>query len=364
MKILKILVPLSLIFFVFSCDLIEDLFESDDPKGSGSIIGSWLESDATFSLSIITSSTQIANNFLNSTGAINVTGGLNTELPLLLYIRADADLETQDEIYVTATTGLFGDSDTTYILYINPNDPNEEGQFLVNSDVADLHINLKNLIPFIYDGSTFTITNTVLTQEGVAITANIEGTIVVPQVNIPPATPTTLSFDSNQFYEFGSTVTTFEEDSTFTSSEDTGLGDSTGTWLVSGDTLKITTAQEVEDITTGEISYVDTTWIFNYVNTGDQFVLSQTIPVCDFADNSGDDDDLSCEELYQIIELFFGLDKGSITDAQLIYQLFFERTNNGALIKVGASNAVNELSNPQKIINFMINTRNRMELDY
>ena len=31
-------------------------------------------------------------------------------------------------------------------------------------------------------------------------------------------------------------------------------------------------------------------------------------------------------DMYEAIELLFGLDAGSISDAQLIYQLFFERT--------------------------------------
>jgi hypothetical protein len=153
------------------------------------------------------------------------------------------------------------------------------------------------------------------------MSVNISGSIASQQVNINQGTPTTLSFNASHFYDFGSTVTTFNEDSTFVSSEDTGLGDDTGTWEIVGDTLKITTEQEVEDPMTNEITYVDTTWAFNYVNNGNEIILSQTIPVCDL-----EDDDMTCAEMYESIELLFGLDAGSVTDAQLIYQLFFERT--------------------------------------
>ena len=94
-----------------------------------------------------------------------------------------------------------------------------------------------------------------------------------------------------------------------------------GTWDIVGDTLKITTQQEVDDPVNGGTTFVDTTWAFNYVNNGNEIILSQTIPVCDL-----EDDDMTCAEMYESIELLFGLDAGSITDAQLIYQLLFERT--------------------------------------
>ena len=75
-----------------------------------------------------------------------------------------------------------------------------------------------------------------------------------------------LSFNSEHFYDFGSTTTTFFEDSTFTSSESTEGGDSTGTWSITGDTLKITVAVEVENPDTEELTFVDTTLDFIYIN--------------------------------------------------------------------------------------------------
>lgn len=320
MKIIKIIPITIILLFAISCDLFSELFESDDPKGSGSIIGSWLESDATISLVLTTNSNQTANNFLNSTGEIAVTGDVSAKLPLMVEIPPE-DADDELILIVTATSGFLGYTDTTYILLLDGSNTTGEAALMV-SDTLDFSAQfISEQANYNYSSGNLTVNNSALQDDDLQMSANINGTITSQQVNINSGTPTTLSFNASHFYEFGSTITTFNEDSTFVSSEDTGLGDDTGTWEIVGDTLKITIEQEVEDPVTSEITYVDTTWTFNYVNNGNEFILSQTIDICDL-----EDDDMTCAEMYESIELLFGLDASSVTDAQMVYQLFFERT--------------------------------------
>jgi len=320
MKITKIITIVIILMFAISCDLFSELFESDDPKGTGSIVGSWLESDATISLVLTTNSNQTANNFLNSTGEIAVTGDVSAKLPLLVELSPE-DADDDLVLIVTATSGFLGYTDTTYILMLNGSGTTSEATLMVGDTVDFAAQFISEQANYSYDNGNLAVNNSSLQDDDLQMTANISGTIASQQVNINQGTPTTLSFNASHFYDFGSTVTTFNEDSTFVSSEDTGIGDDTGTWDIVGDTLKITTEQEVDDPVNGGTTYVDTTWAFNYVNKGNEIILSQTIPVCDL-----EDDDMTCAEMYESIELLFGLDAGSIDDAQLIYQLFFERT--------------------------------------
>lgn len=363
MKYAKVLLPIALLLITFSCDLIDELFESDDPSGSGTIIGEWLESDAAISLSITTNSAQTANNFLNSTGELAVTGDFKTKLPLMVELVDEEEAENSTLI-VTNTSGFLGYTDTTYLLMFDPSG-NSNDAFMLVSDTTDFSVQLEtDQASYSYDGTTLNVNNSTLQDDDTQTSATINGSIASQQVNIPANTATTLSFNSSQYYEFGSTVTTFNEDSTFISSEDTGLGDDTGTWLIVGDTLKITTTQAVEDPTTGETTYIDTTWAFNYVNTGNQVILSQTIAICDLADESGDEEAMTCEEIYNTIELFFGLDQNSITDGQLIYQLFFDRiTDQQESLNIASTTDGSQPWSPENIIYFMKNSRNRIILN-
>ena len=320
MKMFKIIPVVLILLFAISCDLFSELFESDDPKGSGSIIGSWLESDATISLVLTTNSNQTANNFLNSTGEIAVTGDVAAKLPLMLEIPPE-DADDGHLLIVTATAGVLGFSDTSYILLLDGSGNTSDAMLTVNDTIDFSATFMSDQANYTFGSGTLTVNNSTLQDNDLQMSVNISGTIASQQVNINANSATTLSFDASHFYEFGSTVTTFNEDSTFVSSEDTGIGDDTGTWDIVGDTLKITTQQEVDDPVNGGTTFVDTTWAFNYVNNGNEIILSQTIPVCDL-----EDDDMTCAEMYESIELLFGLDAGSITDAQLIYQLLFERT--------------------------------------
>ncbi len=361
MNFVKIIIPLALIFLAFSCDVFEELFESDDPEGGGSIVGAWLESDATISLALTTNSNQTATNFLNSTGKLALSGDYQAKLTLLYETPENEDGETF--LILTNPNGLLGFADTSYMFSLDPTGNDIQGALIVNAnDDSEYSDDLTGNVTYTYSNSTLNVTASTLQSHATQLTTTVAGNISNPTVNIPANTPTTLSFNASQYYNFGSTITTFNEDGSFLSSEDTGLGDSTGTWIVIGDTLRITTAQEVEDIDTGEITYVDTTWSFNYVNTGNQFIISQTIPVCDLADDGDDDDSFSCDELYTLIEANFGLDEGSVTDASLIYQLFFERTDDQAIVKVSDSKNNQGLSQPHKIIKLMFNAKNRLDI--
>ena len=340
MKILRIILIASFLITTFSCDVINNLFNSEEnPSGNSSIIGQWKENNAVINLVLTTKSAQQATNFLNSTGEIAVTGDYSTKLQLMLYLKGD--VENDPALMVVNSSSIAGMTDTSYTLYLDPTETDTNGQLEVYvDDDSNFDDNLTNPnFNFNFNETTLSIPNSIVTSSGTGKSASLNGSISLEKVNIPANQPTTLTFNSEHFYDFGQTVTTFNEDNTFTSSEDTGIGDSTGTWLIVGDTLKITIAQEVEDPNTAEITLVDTTLTFGYVNTGNEFIISQSFDICEGLPAQGTEDEMGCNDLFNTIELLFDLDEGSIINAELIYQLFFE------LIP---SNQTAKISNPSK----------------
>ena len=339
MKYLKVFVTIiSILIVLSSCDAINNLFNSDENNtGGSSIIGQWLESNAVISLILTTRSDQQATNFLNSTGEIAVTGDYNTKLTLMVKIPEDE--ETEAMLIVANTMGFMGFTDTSYMLGLDPTMTNTEGALMVQvNDETGFSDNLTNpTTDYSFNGLTLTVNNQTLQNSDNLTSATLNGTIAMQQVNITANTPTILSFQSDQFYEFGQTVTTFSADSTFSSSEDSGVGDSTGTWQIVGDTLKITTTQEVEDPNTAELTLVDTTLTFGYVNTGNQFIISQGFDICEGLPAQGTEEEIGCNDIFKIIEQLFDLDEGSISNVELTYQLFFDRIADGQAAKVSSN---------------------------
>ena len=349
MRILKIILIVSLLITFFSCDVIDNLFNSEEnPSGNSSIIGQWKENNAVINLILTTKSDQQATNFLNSTGEIAVTGDYSTKLQLMLYLKGDA--ENDPALMVINSPSVAGMTDTSYTLYLDPTGADTNGELDVYvDDDSNFDDNLTNPnFNSNFDEPTLTVTNSTVTSGGSGKSASLNGSITLEKVNIPANQPTTLTFNSEHFYDFGQTVTTFNEDSSFTSSEDTGIGDSTGTWLIVGDTLKITVTQEVEDPNTAELTLVDTTLTFGYVNTGNEFIISQSFDVCEGLPAEGTEDEMGCNDLYNTIELLFDLDEGSITNAELIYQLFFEKIPDGQTAKI-LSESKDLSTNPSSI---------------
>ncbi len=364
MKILKIILTTFFLITIFSCDAINNLFNSEEnPPGGSSIVGQWKENNAVINLVLTTKSDQQATNFLNSTGEIAVTGDYNTKLQLMLYLKGDA--ENDAALMVVNSSSIAGMTDTSYTLYLDPTgtDTNGELEIYVDDD-SNFDDNLTNPnFNSNFNETTLIVTNSTVTSSGTGKSASLNGSISLEKVNIPANQPTTLIFNSEHFYDFGQTVTTFNEDSSFTSSEDAGIGDSTGTWLIVGDTLKITIAQEVEDPNTAEITLVDTTLTFGYVNTGNEFIISQSFNICEGLPAEGTDDEMGCNDFYNTIELLFDLDEGSITNAELIYQLFFEKIPDGQTAKI-PSKSKDLSTNPSSIdiLQYIRNTKKLINL--
>ena len=334
--------------------------KTTEPVGPGSIIGSWQESNAAASLVLTTKSNQTATNFLNSTGEIAITGDYNAKLSLLIEIPEDDEF---DGLLVAANpTGFLGFADTSFLLELDPTMNDTEGTLAVGvDDDSDFEDELYNPVNYTYSGTALNISNSQLESDDTHASVTIAGNISYPQVNISANTPSTLNFNSDQFYEFGNTITTFSDDNTFISSEDTGLGDSTGTWMIVGDTLKITTSQEVEDPVSGELTFVDTTITPAYVNTGNQFKISNHFDLCEALAGDGEDD-LSCEDILNLLELFLKLDENSLTKAEVNVTLIFDKIADGSVVKI-SSNSEDSRSNsiPRNLVEFLINTKKSIQ---
>ena len=326
------------------------------PIGVGSIVGQWKESNAVISLLLTTHSAQSAINFLNSTGEVAITGDYNKKLSLLIETPEDED---GNALLVAANPGGFlGLEDTSYIFGLDPTGADNQGALIVQvNDDTEYEDNLTGEVTYQYNGTTLNVTNSSLNSDDTQMNVNVSGNIAFPQVNIPANSPTLLSFKSDQFYEFGNTITEFFEDSSFVSSEDQGLSDSTGTWKVIGDTLKITTATEVEDPTSGDIVMVDTTVSLGYTNNGNQFTASQSFDICNSLSGE-EEDDISCEEIFELIEQFFSIDEGSIKTAELSFTLIFERIPVTQVVKVSQSREKIKINSvPDNFVQFLINNR-------
>jgi len=311
MKPITLSLILLIILLSFSCD------EATGPVGGGTIIGQWSESNAVVSLRITTKTPQTAKNLLNSTGEISVTGDYNTKLNMLISIE---DEDSGDYgLILTDATGFIGFKDTSYLATIFDG---ESSISVAANDDTEFEDELEGDATHTFDEVTLNVTNADLTSEDTNLNASMNGSITLEVVNIPADTPTMLNSNAEQYYDFGNTVTTFYEDSTFTSSEAEGEGD-TGTWSIIGDTLKITLQQTID--VDGEETTVDTTWSFNYVNYGNQFILSQAYDLCEGLEyDPADEDEMGCKDIYNAIEFVTHLDSNSISNAEIIYQIFFD----------------------------------------
>ena len=326
-KSILIFTLITFIIFISSCDLLDS---GDTQNIPGSIVGKWKEDNAVITLLLTTNSNQTAINFLNSTGELAVTGSYQTKLPLLIETPEDEEEEITSMLVAINPTAVL--NDTIYLLGLDPNGADSESVFQISvNDGSEYEDVLTGNVTFNYNGLTLSVTNANLTSDDTQMSVNISGSITYPQVSINANQPTQLSLNASQFYNFGNTETIFFEDSTFLSSEDQGLSDSTGAWEVVGDTLKLTTTTEVEDFTTGEIVHVDTTVSLGYVNSGNSFTVSQSIDVCETAMQN--DEEMTCDEVYATFGQFFKMDEGSITNAEILFQLIFERIPEGQLAK-------------------------------
>ena len=263
-------------------------------------------------------------------------------------------IRPEDEPALMVTNSLLGigATDTSYTLYLDPTEVDKNGELEIYvDDDSDYDDNLTNLMNYTFDETTLNITNSTVVSGQSGKSATLNGSISLNRVDIPANQQTMLFLNSEHFYEFGSTTTTFNEDSTFISSESTEAGDDGGTWSINGDTLKITISGSLEE---GD-EPIDTTLAFIYVNTGNEFHISQSIDICEGLPAEGTDDEIGCNEIYQIIEIFFGLDEGSIVNAELIYQLFFERIPAKQTAKI-SNNSKNPWVNsvPQQIQQYLI----------
>ena len=323
MKYFKI----SLIFFIltinFSCDTIDNLFNSDDELvGGGSIIGQWSDSRAVISLSLTTNSNQVANNFLNSTGEIIVSGDYNTKLSLMVVMQGE---DIGDEALIVANiNGFVGGADTSYMLLLDLTAGS--GSMTVSSnDETEFSEEMTNAINFTYDGITLNIINSTVENSDNYTSANLNGMISLEQVPIPANSSTAISSDIANLYDFGSSTVIFNEDSSFSTIEEIGTGANTGTWTFLGDTLQLTISQEVVDPNSGEISLEDTTLSYIYFNSGNEFNIAESFDLCEGLIGDEQQDQADCDEILSNIEEFFKLDNESLEKAELNYQLFFEK---------------------------------------
>ena len=355
MKYTKLIVSIILLISIFSCDK-----STTGPIVGGSIIGEWKESNAVINLSLTTNSAQQATNFLNSTGEIAVSGDYNTKLKLMLYFKGD---EEDDPNLTLVNMGLATDTDTSYTLTLDPTEVDKNGDLDVSvDDATEFDDYLTNLINYTFNETTLNITNSTVNSNTTGKSATLNGTISLDKVNIPANQATMLSLNSEHFYDFGNTITTFYEDSTFTSSESTEAGDSTGTWTIIGDTLKITVEMEVEDPDTEEITYVDTTLSFIYINYGNTFNISQSFDICEGLPAEGTEDETGCDDVLNTIEFLFGLDEGSLVKAELIYQLFFEKIPDNQVAKISNNSKKSGIrSMSTDIIQFLINNKRHIQ---
>ena len=350
MKYTTLIVSTIILILMFSCDK-----STTGPVGGGSIIGNWLESNAVVNLRLTTKSAQTAKNFLNSTGEIAVTGDYNKKLKMLIYITGEDP--TDLGIIVTDGIGLLGVTDTSYIGLLSEGEGSEgEGNLIIGAnDDTEFQDDLSGDVIYTFNEITLNVSNSTLQSEDTNLSVNLNGSITLEEVNIPGNTPTMLNSNASNFYEFGNTTTTFNEDSTFISSEDTGFGNDTGTWEIIGDTLKITTEQEVDDPISDETTFVDTTLSFNYVNYGNEVILSQVLDLCEgLPAESEDEDELTCKQMFNLIEAFTHVDTSSVVKAELIYQLSFERIPDNQVAKISdSSRSLLKQSLPNDILHFL-----------
>lgn len=354
MRKISILIILSFLLLSISCD--------DSPTGYpvvGTITGDWLESKAVVSLILTTNSAQTAKNFLNSTGEIAVTGDYNSKLKLMFYTNYE-----DDENFLLALDGVGFQSDTTIQIGLNISNPAENGEMIVGvSDDSEYEDELEGPVNFTFDNVTLNINNSAMQSNDTGLNVNLNGSISVDQVSIPANSPTFINFNASHFYDFGNTVTTFNEDSTFQSSEDEE-NDPTGTWEVVGDTLKLTTKQEVEveDDEFGGSANIDTTLSFGYVNNGNQFILTQSFEICKLVEVDSEED-IDCKEIYNLIEFFTHLDSNTVTDAEFNYQLFFDKIQDNQVAKASGENNNNFTQIPNKLIQYFLKTKSSINLN-
>jgi len=357
MKYIKIL------FSIFSIILLISMFSCDKsttgPIGGGSIIGEWKESSAVVNLSLTTNSTQQATNLLNSIGEIAISGDYNAKLKLMIYFEGDEEDDPELGI-MNSFLGL--GADTSYGMILDPTGVDKNGELEVTAnDESDFEDYLYNIIDYTFDETTLNITNTTVNSATTGKSTTLNGSISLNKVNIPANQATMLSINSEHFYDFGNTATTFYEDSTFVSSEFTEEGDDKGTWSIVGDSLKITVELEVED-DDGEITYVDTTISFIYINNGNTFNISQSMDICEGLPAEGTDNEIGCYDILELFEAFLDLDEGSLEKAEIIFQLFFEKIPDGQVAKISNNSkklGINSISN--NIIQFMIDYKDRIQ---
>jgi len=354
MKYTKLLLStfsIIILILMFSCDK-----STTGPIGGGSIIGEWKESSAVVNLSLTTNSDQQATNILNSSGEIAITGDYNAKLKLMFYFEGDEDDDAELGI-MNSFLGL--GADTSYGMILDPTGVDKNGELEVTAnDDSDFEDYLDNIIDYTFDETTLNITNTTVNSATTGKSTTLNGSISLNKINIPANQATMLSINSEHFYDFGNTTTTFFDDSTFISSEFAEDGNDEGTWSIIGDTLKITVAVEVEDPDTEEITYVDTTISFIYINYGNTFNISQSMDICEGIPAEGTDDEIGCDDILGLFEAFLDIDEGSLEKAEVIFQLFFELipvTKTAKISNNSKSSWTNSL--PQEFLQYLIENK-------
>lgn len=183
MKYVKILLSICIILALTSCKLFKKTSSEEEVHP---LVGIWNFVEGTAGLLITTNSNQTADNPYKSTGAITVTGEFTVSLDRLSIYRAE------DPIEITVSN----DSENGYYILYN---------VVSGSNIFWIfHIEMYKLpydnqdfygdVNYTFDGTTFAVTESTLTDTTNGDTVVVRGTITIGKINLPANTSTLMEY--------------------------------------------------------------------------------------------------------------------------------------------------------------------------
>lgn len=327
MKYVKylLIVLLILSFALVSCKKSS----TTGPREEGPIVGTWNVVSMVFGWLLTTNSDQVATIIDDVTGQVNITGA-HTGTLNFMYV----DNYTDPSLFQ-----IYNNTDDTQYAWLMIDGSTEEGTLTITNPptyIDQTYIDQTYIgnITFTFDGTTLTITQSILTDISSSATVTISGSLSFSfnNTDIPANTPTRI-YDPTFFgegVESGSITVEFRSDktATVTNINEGEVFTENWTYTTSGNQLTIT--DEYDETITFEysVSGGTMTWITNDIFNICEDYDTQTNCLADY-------------------EKGFGLTAGSLTNLDDIVEYLFSQ----ATAKQGLNFGRNyNLINPTKVI--------------